>query len=457
MDAKDGWAIASILLCTLANSFLSLAEAALNAVRSSRLQHYGPGEEGIEGESKDVETLQALLHQPTRVVASVQIGITVLSLTAGAIAVVVLAPDLAHFLHRHGVAHETRATVVLLIVIVALLTLVVGEIVPRAVALRDPKKVALLIARPLRWLEILERPLVAVVLGLGNLILRPFGLSASFTAPIITEEELRTLLETSQRQGVIEEDEEEMLRNVISFGDTQVHTVMTPRVDITSAEVSASVAAVVDAIIASGHTRIPLYESTVDNIVGIILAKDLLMPLSRGQAKIDLRTLMRAPYFVPENWRVDDLLEQFRRSNLQMAIVQDEFGGTAGLATIEDLLEEIVGEIQDEYDTELQLIVPEGEGSALVDGRTPISDVNEHLDLSLPTEDYDTIGGYVFGLFGRPPAVGEQISDTDLLFTVVEANGRAVQKVRLSPKPPEDETASETEAAETSSRLIPSD
>jgi putative hemolysin len=427
---KDGWAVTSILVCTLLNFFLSLAETSLNSLRSSRLQQYAQGEHDGEG-AFNVEAIQALLRHPTRFVAAVQIGITIFSLTAVAVAIAVLAPDLAHFLHRLRVVHNVRISVSLLIVVVALLTLVIGELVPRAVAVHNSERIAMRVAEPLRWLERAERPLVALVLGLSNLVLKPFGLSAAFSAPVVTEEELKTLLDTSERQGVIEEDEKEMLRNVISFGDTKVHSVMTPRIDLKAAPAGTTVTELTRLIVKCGHTRIPIYEGSVDRIIGVVLAKDLLMPLVDGHKGDDVCNYLRAAYFVPDNKRVDELLEDFRRSNLQMAIVQDEYSGTAGLATIEDLLEEIVGEIQDEYDTEEQMIVIDDEGTADADGRAPLSDINDQLELELPTDDYDTIGGFIFGLFGRPPQTGEQIDYETVRFHVTKANGRRIQRVRI--------------------------
>jgi putative hemolysin len=433
VSVTDVWAIVAILLCTLFNFFFSLAETALVSVRSSRLQHIVQGAVDTET-AAGAEAIQRLLAQPTRIVATVQIGLTVLSLTAAAISVAVLAPDLARLFRSWHIEHDVRLAVIVLVAIVSLLTLVVGELVPRAVALRHPERTALLAAVPLLWLERIERVLVVIVLFLSNLLVRPFGLTASFNAPVITEEELKTLLEASQKQGVIEEEEKEMLRNVISFGDTVVHEVMTPRIDIKAAEVSTPASRVVNLIVDCGHSRIPIYEGTVDNIIGLVHAKDLLPALMRGTKNINLRSLMRKPYFVPENKPLDELLEELRHSSLQIAIVQDEYGGTAGLVTIEDLLEEIVGEIKDEYDTEEQTIVSEADDIFVVDAKLNIDDLNEELDLRIPAEDFDTIGGFVFGLLGRLPREGDNAVYEDLEFTVLKADNRRAQKIRIAPR-----------------------
>ena len=438
MNANDLWAIIAILVCTLFNFFFSLAETALVSVRSSRLEPVYPSAASEHASEQSVRAIKMLLGEPTRVVAAVQLGLTVLSLAAAAIAVSVLGPDVASLLAKWDIPHPTRTAVVILVILVAGLTLILGEIIPRSIALRQPEKVALMAAVPLRWIERVERPAVAFILLISNLIVRPFGLKASFAAPVFTEEDLKTLLEASQREGVIEQDEKEMLRNIITFGDTVVHEVMTPRIDVKAADVNLSVRKLINLIVDCGHSRIPLFEESVDTIIGIIHAKDLLPAVATGDQSAPLRTMMRAVTYIPENKRVDELLDEFRRSNSQLAIVQDEYGGTAGLVTLEDLLEEIVGEIQDEYDEVQPSIIPQEDGSSIIDARLNIEDVNEALSITIPDDDFDTVGGFVFGLFGRMPQQGDEITYEDLDFQIAEADGRRVYKIRIA-KAGEDE------------------
>ncbi len=450
MSPHDGYALLAIVLLTLLNAFFTLAETALVTVRHVRMQQIvteGGAQAGAAG------GVQALMRQPTRMVATVQVGITLASFGVAALAAATLAPDVAPWLARWGVPFPMRTAAVFLTLAAALFTIAVGEIVPRSVALRRPERTALAIAAPLRFLMALLSPLARIALGFSNLLVRPFGLTATFATPVMTEEELRTLLEASAQSGAIEEDEKQIIRNVISFGDTDVRRVMTPRIDIVACEASQSLHALLDKIVGSGHSRIPLYEGSVDAIVGIVHAKDLLPILARGEGDADLRAVMRAPLLVPENKPLDGLLDEFRHSNIQLAIVQDEYGGTAGLVTIEDLLEELVGEIQDEYDSG----GPEGDeprlhtvdaDTVLADGRMAIDDLNEQMGLSLPREDFDTVGGFVFGLFGRQPSAGETIPYEGLEFTVTQTDGRRVQEVRLcrhsSPTPEAREAAQET-------------
>ena len=437
MNPSHSFALLALLVLTLLNGFFTLAEVALNTVRNARLQDLmeAGGADGAAAGSA-----QKLMRQPTRVVATVQVGITLASFAVSAIAASTLAPDWAAALPLRVKAfgmdhHPVRAMTVVLTGVTALVTIVVGEIVPRTIALRRPDQVALMIARPLRFFMVLFAPLAGLALLLSNLLVRPFGLTATFAAPMITEEELRALLEASAQSGAIEEDEKEIIRNVISFGDTDVSQVMTPRIDIKAIDIGGGLPALLELIMESGHSRIPVYEGSVDAIIGIVHAKDLLPALARGEVVVDLRAVMRLPLIVPENRRVDELLDEFRRSSVQLAVIQDEYGGTAGLVTVEDLLEELVGEIQDEYDQEDPMLSALSPGVWRIDARMAIDDLNEHLDLDLPHEDFDTVGGFVFGQLGRQLEEGESVHYEDLEFVVEKTDGRRVDKLRLIMRP----------------------
>ncbi len=442
MNPQDFYALLAIVLLTLFNAAFTLVEAALVTVRNVRLAQIV-----TEGgsDAANATQVQALMRQPARVVATVQVGITLAIFAVAGLDAAVLAPHLRAGLARWHVPHPLSAATIGLLLGAALLTIAIGEIVPRSIALRSPEKIVLALSGALRFFMTLFAPLANIALGLSHAILAPFGLAATFAAPVMTEEELRTLIEAGARSGAIEEDEKERIRRVISFGDTEVRQVMTPRISIKAGDVSMSLSHLLDLVMESGHSRIPVYEGTVDAIIGIVHAKDLLPLLVLGETHPDLRAVMRAPLLVPENRLVDDLLDEFRRSRTQMAIVQDEYGGTAGLATIEDLLEELVGEINDEYDdSEANADTPPLQtldaSTFLVDGRMAINDLNDLLALSVSDEDYDTVGGYVFGLFGRQPDVGETLTNDGLHFTVTRTDGRRIEEVRLQrlePRTPE--------------------
>ncbi len=248
----------------------------------------------------------------------------------------------------------------------------------------------------------------------------------------LTEKELQDAINSSEEEGILNESEGDMLQSIFDFGDTIVREVMVPRTDMVCCSVDADVREALDLIIESGHSRIPLYEGTTDQIVGIVYAKDLLRFWGKPLESFKLLEVMRSPYFVPETKRIEDLLMDFRTRRVHIAIAVDEYGGTSGLTTIEDLLEEIVGDIQDEYDMEEDWLQPQEDGSILVDARTNVEELEEFFDIVIPREKFDTVGGYLFHILGNVPKVGEETSANGLVLSVVESDERKVRKVRVS-------------------------
>ncbi|MER3465681.1 MAG: HlyC/CorC family transporter [Armatimonadota bacterium] len=258
-----------------------------------------------------------------------------------------------------------------------------------------------------------------------------------FSAPVLTEDDLREIVESINPTSDLVEDEREMIYSIIEFSETVAREVMTPRTDVHAVEVNASIGEVAEVIRTSGHTRIPVYHETIDNIVGIVHAKDILAALATGNSA-KLSDLMRPALFIPESKSLQQLLAEFRSGKTQMAVVQDEFGGTAGVVTIEDLVEEIVGEIVDEYDEEPEVIqLPDGRFS--VDGRMNLDDLNGEIGLSIHSEEYDTVGGFVFGLFGRQPQQGESVVWEGWRLVVENTDGRRVRRVIIEQLPQEEE------------------
>lgn len=312
---------------------------------------------------------------------------------------------------------------------VGILDLVFGELIPKSFATLHPPRVALLLRGLLRTSSVLFALPLVLVTGVAKFFAARFGGRVNFGIQNAAEEEIRTIVETAESIGEIEFEEKELLHSVFEFTDTIAREVMTPRVDLDAMPVRSDPTEVMRVVQESGHSRIPLYEDTDDQIVGIIHAKDLLMAVVHGKAP-NLRTLMRPVVFVPENKNLHDLLKELRSHRTQMAIVQDEYGGTAGIVTIEDIVEELVGDIVDEYDQE-EPEIQEIEGGWLVDGKAHVDDVNYRIGSKFQSEDYDTIGGFVFGLFGRQPKVGESIESNDFKFVVADTDGRRVAKLRI--------------------------
>ena len=314
----------------------------------------------------------------------------------------------------------------------ALFTIVFAELVPKSLALANNERFALALSGPIDFIGRLLAPVVAVLTGITRWVVRLFGAEVTSEAQI-TAEELRLIVERGGEQGILEAEEEQMINAVIELGDRRLHEVMVPRTAIVSLPASSTFDAAIDTVIEEGHSRVPVYETSVDEVVGILYAKDLLPFLKSTVTDTpDLRTLLRTPVFVPESMSIDDLLHEFQRRKVHIAIVLDEYGGTAGLVTIEDLLEEIVGEIQDEYDVEEPLVEELGEDRARVDGRASVDDLLELWDLRLQLEDddeYDTVGGLVYHRIGGVPSPGDEVHLDGLRLTVETTDGRRVGKV----------------------------
>jgi CBS domain containing-hemolysin-like protein len=307
-----------------------------------------------------------------------------------------------------------------------------GDVLPRAHAARHDERVLLALTRPMRLFLLLMTPVVWLIGLLGRSVAAVTGNPlARARAAAASEEEIKVLVEGSAEEGILEPEEKEMIHSIIRFTDTTVRQIMVPRIDMTAVEVTSPLPQVVDVVLEAGHTRVPVYEGTIDHIVGIVHAKDLLRPLLEVRHEIPLKDVLRPPYYVPEGKKVDELLHEFRREQTQLAIVVDEYGGTSGLVTIEDILEEIVGDIADEYDVEEPMVQPLDENVYLLDARLSIDDANEELQLGLPGEEYETIGGFVFGELGRLPETGEVLHYGPYDFIVDQTDGRRILKIRL--------------------------
>lgn len=413
---------------TLLEAFFVAAEIALVSIRRSRVDQLV--EEGNPGARR----VRRLLDDPGRFLAVSQLGLTVIGFFASAYAALSLVDGLKSVLTRAGMAADTAAFIGLVVVtvILALFTIVFAELVPKTLALAHPEQFALALSRPLDFLGRLFGPLVAFLTSVTRTITRLLGSEVSTDAEI-TAEELRLIVERGGEQGVLEAEEEQMINAVIELGDRRVHEVMVPRVSIVAIRVDASFETALDVVIEEGHSRIPAYEDSIDEVVGILYAKDLLPYLKSDAApRPPLRTLLRPPVLVPESMTIDDLLHELQRRKVHLAIVLDEYGGTAGIVTIEDLLEEIVGEIQDEYDVEEPMVVRLSADEARFDGRADVNELRELFDIQLDLEDeeeYDTIGGLLYHRLSGVPAPGDQIEVDGLTLTVESTDGRRVGKV----------------------------
>ena len=433
-----GTDILIILVLILINGFFVAAEIAFVSVRRTRL------DELAEAGDRRAKRAQVLMRDPGRFLAVIQVAITFLGALASAVAAVSIVTVVSEPLRQIAFLADYADTIALLFVtsIVAVVSIVLGELIPKGLALGNPDRIALTVSGPITLFAKIVSPLVAVLVALTRLISKPFGIDPTRT-PELSAAEIRLIVEQGSQQGVLEAEEEQMISAVMSLSDSKLHEVMVPRIDIAAIDQEASFDDAVTLVLTEGHSRTPLYKESVDHIVGILYAKDLLRIIAAGGPRPRLRDIMRPALFVPESQAVDDLLNELQRRRVHMAIVLDEYGGTAGLVTIEDLLEEIVGEIQDEFDEEEPMKVILRDGEAILDGRADIDEMGELVDPPLELEDdeeYDTVGGFVYHRIGRVPVVGDTVAVEPFTITVIKVIGRRVGKVRVTwdagaPKP----------------------
>jgi len=423
---SGGVVMLAILAIIVLNAMFVAAETAVELLKAHHIKHVR------EGNSVQSGRLQALVDGKQRYVAACTLG----SQTARLALVFVgflLAQGLALFLHERAGWNFDYGTILLSALIIAvpvvLVNIIVGELVPKSYASLHPHRVALGLYRFIKASAFVFSLPAGLIVWIANLLTALFGGRASFTANQ-AEEEIKNLVESAQETGEIEVDEKELLHSVFEFTDTVAREVMTPRVDMDAMPMRSDPAEVVRVIQETGHSRIPLYEETDDQIVGIIHAKDLLMAMVNSDGPVNLRPLMRPALFVPENKNLHELLTEMRAGRSQLAVVQDDFGGTAGIVTIEDIVEELVGDIVDEYDVEEPEVVVAEDGW-LVDGKTHVDDVNDEIGSDFESEEFETIGGFVFGQFGRQPKQGEEIQVDGYRFHIVETDGRRVGRLRI--------------------------
>ena len=417
-----------IAVLTFFEAIFVAAEIALVTMRRTRIQQL------VDEGNGAAKRVHRLIAHPGQFLAVTQIGLTFIGFLASAFAAVSLTVELEDLLKGFAPLKDVAAPLALVVVtlLLSLFTIVFGELVPKSLALAHTEGFAFNLGALVEVLLRVLRPLVWLLTNVTNWAVRMLGASEMSQSTMSTEE-LRLLVERGGEQGILEAEEEQMITAVIELGDRRAHEVMVPRTSIVALPATATIDESIDRIVEGGHSRIPVYQESVDEIVGILYAKDLLPFLKTSdQSRPSVRALLRTPLFVPESMSVDDLLHEFQRRKVHIAIVLDEYGGTAGLVTIEDLLEEIVGEIQDEYDVEEPMVQRLSDTEVRLDGRANVDELEELFDMTLGLEDedeYDTVGGLIYHRIGGVPKPGDQVRIDGVTITVETTDGRRVGKV----------------------------
>lgn len=405
--------LALIGLSLVLTAFASAAEAAITSANPFRVKRMA--REGVPS-AKLVEFI--LDHEESHLAALLILKNAALIVAASLTTIVSL-------------RYAPQWSTVVAIISLTLVVLFLCRLIPRAWAMRAPETAALTLGRPIRWLALPVRPFIRLLKETSDSLVGDGGQGEAARDADAMEAELQLFMDAGEEEGYIEEDEREMIASIFEFDATLVREIMVPRIDITALEVESSIDEALDLIVETGYSRIPVYEGMIEDIVGILNAKDLLTHLKDGESRPALRDMLRPPHFVPETNKVDELLEELQRQRIQMAIVVDEYGGIAGLVTVEDALEEIVGEIEDEYDTVEPFSKMVSDNEIIFNARMDLDDVNRMMGTDLPTDASDTLGGLLYSLSGGVPKVGDEFVVDGVTIAVLSLLGRRIKKVRV--------------------------
>ncbi|HAS55643.1 MAG: hypothetical protein A2X56_01560 [Nitrospirae bacterium GWC2_57_13] len=417
-----------IFSLVLINGFFSASEISLISLRKSRVRQLA------KAGSAAARRVQKLQEEPERFLATVQIGVTLVGTLASALGGVIAIERITPFFRALPVPFLQRAAeplaVGVVVAAITYITLVAGELVPKSIAIRYSERIAFLTSAPVQALSRVFYLILRVLTVSTGMVLKLLRVPKAQEQAFVTEEEVKYLIREGRKSGIFEPSEEDLIYSVFKFTDTVVREVMVPRTEIVAMETGIDLDAILGIMNRRGFSRLPVFAGTIDNIIGIVYLKDIL-PLHVSERPFDLDAVMRKPYIVPPNKNVSVLLKEMREKRIHLVLVGDEYGGIDGLVTMEDLIEEIVGDIRDEKEKELREIDQVAEHRYVVDGRTDIGKVNEVLELDLPEDEFETIGGFVLGLFGRLPAEGDQVRHKNVLFTVLRLRKNRIARVRI--------------------------
>ncbi|MHC1685511.1 MAG: hemolysin family protein [Clostridiaceae bacterium] len=417
-----------IIVLVIINAFFAMSEIAIVSLNKNKLNML------IDNGNKKAILLKKLLDEPSKLLATIQVGITLAGFFASASAATGMSEVFGAFLQSINVPYSKQIALVVITIVISFITLLFGELVPKRIGLQISEKVAMFSVKPIMFVAKVSLPFVKFLSYTTNFIIKLVGFSAEDLEEKVSREELKSLIEVSQEHGVINATEKEMIEGIFDFDDTIAKEVMTPRINVFTIDINFPNSKIVDDILEEQYSRIPVYEGDIDNIVGIIYLKDLFIEYKKhGTDDINIKKILRKPYFVPETKNTDELFRELQDTNNHMAILIDEYGGFSGIVTIEDLIEEVMGNIFDEYDDVEVYIKNIDKNTYIVDGLLSIDDVNEYFDIELESDISDTIGGFVITLLGRIPQSGEEVTVKygNLNFKVEEVNERRIEKLRI--------------------------
>ena len=421
-----------LIILVIMNAFFAASEIALISLNDNKIRLMA------EDGDKKAKVLNNLLREPSKFLATIQIGITLAGFLASAFASETFAEPLVKLLVASGVPIPEvwlkTASMLVITIVLSYFTLVLGELVPKRIAMKKAEPIARFVANPLRALAAFTAPFVKLLTASTNFFVRLFGVDPDADEEHVTEEEIRMMVDVGEEKGTIHENEKEMINNIFEFNNKTVSDIMTHRTDIAALPIDASLREVIDFINSEKYSRIPVYEDNIDNIVGVMHSKYVFKFVTNDDtSNFTLRDLIRQPYFVPESKRTDELFKELQLNKTHMAIIIDEYGGTAGIVTLEDLIEEIVGNIFDEDDDEEKELEKIDDNTYIIKGSISLDEAQDILGAELPVDDYETLSGFIIGQIGRIPEKGDEptIEYNELVFKVEEVEEKKVSKVKV--------------------------
>jgi len=411
------------------NGFFVAAEFAIVRVRGSQIEIQA------KAGSRMAKVARSIMHNLDGYLAATQLGITIASLGLGWAGEEVVTKMMLNLFHLFGLTITSEVIINIshaaAFILITFFHIIFGELAPKSIAIQRSVKTAMNVSVPLRFFFVLFRPIIWVLNTFANFVLKLFGISPVEGETHHSSEELQYILEQGKESGAIDSSEHELIKNVFDFNERVVKNIMVPRTKISGVDMNTPHEELIETLVSEGYSRMPVYDDTIDKIIGIIHAKDVLPLLARKQ-QFEVKDIIRKPYFIPETKKINDLMAELQQKRIQIAIVLDEFGGTAGMVTLEDIVEELVGEIQDEYDEEKPIVEKINDREFVVNALAPIYDVNEHLPHDLPEDrDFDTVSGWVGEIFGKIPDVGEQREADGYNITVLKKSEQNIESVKL--------------------------
>ncbi|MEG2539461.1 MAG: hemolysin family protein [Clostridium sp.] len=418
-----------ILVLVLINAFFAAAEMAIVSVNKNKVNILC--EEG----NKNAIILQKLLKEPSNFLATIQIGITFAGFFASASAATSISGYFAQYLVKFNIPYSNEISLFLITILISYITLVLGELLPKRIALQNSEKISLSVVKPILFISKLTTPFVKLLSGSTNVLVRIFGLKSTDVDDKISREEIKSMVLAGKENGIINDIEEEMIHSIFDFDETMAKEIMTPRTEVFAINIDNTTDQIIKNVMEEKFTRIPVYEDNTDNIIGILYLKDLFQAvLTKGTDNLNIGDILRPACFFPETKNIDDLFKELKHTQNHIAILIDEYGGFSGIATIEDIVEEVMGDISDEYDEHEKEIQKLEDNVYIVDGLLPIDEFNEYFDLELESSTSDSIGGFVLDLLGSIPdeentykAVYKHIE-----FEVYEIDERRIQAVKVT-------------------------